>query len=275
MEYTIEKNLIRVKNDEFFNPIDTVTCGQLFRYKVDGENVTVFSKDKMVKIVKTDSGYDIFTNDPKYFVNYLDFDRNYGIIYTKLIDKGLVVQCCEYSKGIRILNQDLVETIISFIISANNNIPRIQKIIERLSKEIGENMGEYYAFPTLDALCSEGEEFYKSIGAGYRAKYLVETSRKLRELDIESWRELPTEALLKNLSGLMGVGPKVADCIALFGYHKEDVCPVDTWIKKVYNTYFGSSNDPKQIRKELTNRFGNLSGYMQQYLFFYQRELDK
>lgn len=275
MEYTIEKNLIRVKNDEFFNPIDTVTCGQLFRYKVDGENVTVFSKNKMAKIVKTDSGYDIFTNDPKYFVNYLDFDRNYGIIYTKLIDKGLILQCCDYSKGIRILNQDLVETIISFIISANNNIPRIQKIIERLSKELGENMGEYYAFPTLDALSQVDEDFYKSIGAGYRAKYLVETSRELKNLDIESWRGLPTSELLKNLSKLMGVGPKVADCIALFGYHKEDVFPVDTWIKKVYNTYFGVSNDPKLIRKELTDRFGNLSGYMQQYLFFYQRELDK
>lgn len=275
MDYTIEKDLIRVKKDEFFNPIDTATCGQVFRYKVEGENVTFFSKDKQAKIVKTTGGYDIFTNAPKYFVNYLDFDRNYGIIYTKLIDKGLILQCCDYSKGIRILNQDLVETIISFIISANNNIPRIQKIIERLCKELGENMGDYYAFPTLDKLSSAGERFYQSIGAGYRAKYLDETSKRLKELDVESWRGLDTNSLVKNLTSLMGVGPKVADCIALFGYHKEDVCPVDTWMKKVYNTYFGKSDDAKLIRRELTNRFGDLSGYMQQYLFFYQRELDK
>ena len=80
--------------------------------------------------------------------------------------------------------------------------------------------------------------------------------------------------MIRELVQLKGVGPKVADCIALFGFHKEDVFPVDTWIKKVYNCYFGESDNPKLIRQELTSRFGNLSGYMQQYLFYYQREIE-
>lgn len=274
MKYTIEENGITAEKNPFFNPVDTVCCGQLFRYNINDNAVTVYSKDKRCVITENGDKYNIQTNDPKYFANYLDFDRNYDIIYNKLTDKGRIADCLEYSKGIRILNQDPIETIFSFIISANNNIPRIQKIIGKLCEALGDNMGGYYAFPTLEALSRQNEEFYKECGAGYRAAYIADTAKSLMQSDIESLRGLETCELLKKLLLLKGVGPKVADCIALFGFHKEDVFPVDTWIKKVYNCYFGHSDDPKLIRKELTEIFGNLSGYMQQYLFYYQREID-
>lgn len=275
MRYSIVDNGIVVEKDEFFNPYDTVTCGQIFRYKIEDGLVTIYSADKKCVIEEQNDKYFIHTNDQKYFINFLDFDRNYGIIYTKLIDKGLIVQCCDYAKGIRILNQCAVEMIISFIISANNNIPRIQKIIERLCESLGENKGDYYAFPTIEKLASVDADFYKSIGAGYRAEYLVDTAKRLLDMDINYLYSLDTNSLLAELLRLKGVGPKVADCIALFGFHKEDVFPVDTWIMKMYNAMFSQSNNPKAVRVDLTNRFQDLSGYAQQYLFFYQRMVDK
>ena len=274
MNYNIVKDGIIVPKDEFFNPYDTVQCGQVFRFEINNDTITIFSSKYKCKIVDKGTNYYIYTNVPKYFAKYLDFEQNYGIIYSKLIDKGLIRASLDFSKGIHILNQDPVETIISFIISANNNIPRIQKIISRLCEELGEKVEDYYTFPTVDALASKDESFYQSIGAGYRASYLSETAKKLQSMDVDSLYQLSTPDLLKVLQSLKGVGPKVADCIALFAFHRGEVCPVDTWMKKVYNEYFGSSDDPKYIRKDLTDRFKDLSGYMQQYLFYYMRELD-
>ena len=274
MEYSIVNDGIIVPKEEFFNPYDTVKCGQTFRYSIENNIITLFSKDNKAIIKDLSNKYYIYTNVPNYFVKYLDFNQNYGIIYTKLGDKGLIRACLDYSKGIHILNQDPIEMIISFIISANNNIPRIQKIINRICCELGERKNDYYAFPTIDALASVDENFYKEVGAGYRASYLESTSKKLLDYDIESMFNLKTDDLLKELQSFKGVGPKVADCIALFAFHRGEVCPIDTWMKKVYNEYFGHSDDPKFIRKDLTDRFDNLSGYMQQYLFYYMRELD-
>ena len=274
MKYKIVDDGIIAYKDDFFNPFDTVKCGQVFRYSIKDGVITIFSKNYRCIIKEFDSYYYIYTNVPKYFANYLDFDQNYGIIYTKLIDKGLIKQCADYSKGIHILNQNPIEMIISFIISANNNIPRIQKIINNICRELGENMGDYYAFPTVEALASKDVEFYQKMGAGYRASYLVDTANKLLQTDIDKLSLLATDDLLQELLKFKGVGPKVADCIALFGFHRGEVCPIETWMKIVYLEYFGNETNPKIIRQDLTNRFSNLSGYMQQYLFYYKRELD-
>ena len=275
MKYEIKNDGIIAYKDDFFNPYDTVKCGQTFRYEIKDDKITIYSTKYRCIIEEFDTYYYIYTNVPNYFAKYLDFDQNYDIIYTKLVDKGLIKQCADFSKGIRILNQNPVEMIISFIISANNNIPRIQKIINSICRELGENMGDYYAFPEVKALASVDEQFYKSVGAGYRASYLVDTANKLLNCDIASLQMLPTAELLTSLQQFKGVGPKVADCIALFGFHRGEVCPIDTWMKKVYLEYFGKETNPKIIRENLTNMFGELSGYMQQYLFYYKRELDK
>ena len=167
--------------------------------------------------------------------------------------------------------------IISFIISANNNIKRIQLIIENICKRFGNRINDYYAFPTLKELEKASEEDFKGCGAGYRAKYLYKVVRELQNFNINEIYRLESENAIEKLLTLSGVGPKVADCILLFGFNKQDCFPVDTWIKKVYNEYFAKekTENVKQIRKKLVSIFGNLSGYAQQYLFYYKRSLDK
>ena len=179
----------------------------------------------------------------------------------------------EYGHGIRIVKQDLFETVISFIVSANNNIKRIQMILDRLRQKLGQNMGDYYAFPTREALLSVNEEFFANIGAGYRAKYLYETVRLINEKTLKEWDMLSTPDLRKKLIGLSGVGPKVADCILLFGYGRGDVFPVDTWMAQMYNKFYEQQENREAIRYNLTKQFGQLSGFAQQYLFFFMRTL--
>ena len=177
----------------------------------------------------------------------------------------------EFGKGIRILKQNLFETLISFIVSANNNIKRIQLILNRLRKSLGRDMGEYYAFPTRDSMLKKDETFFKEIGAGYRANYLYKVVRQVDENKLEEYRELPTLQLRNKLIELSGIGPKVADCILLFGYGRKDVFPVDTWIAKMYNKYYEPLENREVIRKNLTTQVGDLSGYAQQYLFYFMR----
>ena len=166
--------------------------------------------------------------------------------------------------------------VISFIISANNHIPRIKGIIERLCAGLGRDMGGYYAFPTAEAMADKGEDYYFALGAGYRAPYLASTATAIAEgsFDIDAVRSMPTKEAAKYLCSLLGVGPKVADCILLFGYHRTDVFPVDTWIKKVYRDTLGGAATNKQMREKLIALYGNLSGYAQQYLFFGKRDRD-
>ncbi len=177
----------------------------------------------------------------------------------------------EFVYGIRILKNDVFETVISFIISANNNIKRIQNTLFKMREMLGEKKGEYHAFPTFEKLKKQNADFFKSIGCGYRAEYLVKVLTQTNPDQLEKWKDLPTEILKQNLLQLAGVGPKVADCILLFGYSKQDVFPVDTWIEKVHNEYFGEECNRLKIRKNLVERFGDLSGYAQQYLFYFQR----
>ena len=163
-------------------------------------------------------------------------------------------------------------SIISFIISANNNIPRIKQIIENICKSYGENMGDYYAFPTLDRLVTIPEEFFTNIKCGYRDKYLYKTIQMLKDIDLDYLDTLPTLELKKELMKLQGVGSKVADCIMLYGFHRLDVFPTDTWIKKVYVDFCGGvGTDEKIVRSYFVNRYEELSGYAQQYLFYNKR----
>jgi N-glycosylase/DNA lyase len=184
-------------------------------------------------------------------------------------------------KGIRILNQDAVETLFSFIISQNNNIPRIKKSIEKLCQGLGEEKEfegiKYYAFPTVEKMSQAPLEFYKEIGLGYRAEYVKKLAEKIVQgFSVNSLKALATNELKSVLTSLYGVGPKVADCVSLFGFHRSDSFPVDTWIDKVYKEHFnGSLTDRNKISKWFTDLFKENSGYYQQYLFYYKRSLEK
>lgn len=269
--YEKEKECIRILDTSSFNPIHILECGQVFCYDKQGEEFICYPENKFAKIVKEKNEYIIQTKTPEFFVRYFDLDNDYCRIKEALSKNKIMEKPINFGYGIRILNQNLFETLISFIISANNNIKRIKKILRALREILGEKTEYGYSFPVYERMIEKDEDFYKSIGAGYRAKYIVKVLRQVNEKELESWKVLPTKQLRKNLVALAGVGPKVADCILLFGYHREDVFPVDTWIEQMYNCHFPPLQNREKISQNLVKLFGPLSGYAQQYLFYYQR----
>ena len=270
----IEKtiNCIKIFNCPDFDIKKILECGQIFRFYINdlGEYV-VNSQDKIAHIRQGNPTL-IFTKSVEYFYNFFDLNTNYEKLVNK-INQPIMKKAIAYGKGIRILKQPLIEVIYSFVISANNNIKRIQKIIEKLCRDFGTCVGNYFAFPTLSQLQKISQSQFNNIGAGYRGNYLYKLSQQLDENFLDKLNKLNTESARKELIKLSGVGPKVADCILLFGMNRFDVFPVDTWIKKVYVSMFGGNlKNRDKISKFLVDYFGNLSGLCQQYLFYYKRE---
>jgi len=208
--------------------------------------------------------------------NYFDLDRDYAALFGDCEDKALEAGRC-HAAGLRILNQQPFETLISFIISANNNIGRIRGIIERICKKCGtpfEFEGkEYYAFPEPEQLASLSKADLVECGCGYRAPYIEETTGEIAEgYDLDSIRNLPYVRAKKELMHFKGVGPKVADCVLLFAFSKTDAFPADVWIKRVMSSLYSFSGNDREIYEFAKKRFGECSGIAQQYLFYYARE---
>lgn len=275
MNYVIGKDYIEIFGKEDFDIKEILECGQVFSYKFMGDCYLVYSADKKAKVTETSLGYIIKTNHPNYFENYFDLKTDYGKIKETLSKFPILKKPIDFGKGIRILKQNLFETLISFIVSANNNIKRIQMILERLREKLGSKVGDFYAFPTREQLKGASVEFFKEIGAGYRADYLYKVVREIDNNTLNDWQKLDTKDLRNKLISLSGVGPKVADCVLLFGYGRQDVFPVDTWIEQMYVKFYCSNSqivpNREKIRENLVKEFGNLSGYAQQYLFYSMR----
>ncbi len=273
--------MIRVK-DEFFNIKDTLECGQIFRYKSINDGFFVISGDKACFARQRDGWVEI-EGDEEYFSRFFDLETDYGAVCRRALnDSNQTVRfAAEYGKGIRILRQDREETVFSFLISQNNMIPRIKRIIERISAVLGEkkvfNGVEFYSFPKAYVLAAKDEEFFASLGCGYRAGYIASVARDIESgaFALQKLNEEKTDDLKAKLISLRGVGPKVADCVALFGYHRTDSFPVDTWVEKIYREDFdGTLRDRKKIASFFVERFGEDSGYVQQYLFHYKRNFN-
>ena len=269
---------------EYFSVKDTLECGQTFRFiPLSDGKYKVFTKDKCA-ICYNEGDYAFIEcndSDGDYFFNYFDLNRDYSQISASALSENLPIltQAVNLGKGIRILNQDKEEMLFSFIISQNNNIPRIKKIINALCDSLGETKtyGEksYKAFPTAKSLSGRDLNFYSALGLGYRASYILDTAKLLSDgLALSEFESLSTAELKKRLLSIRGIGPKVADCIALFGFHRTDSFPVDTWIEKLYREDFnGKITDRNKITKFFTDKFKENSGYVQQYLFHYKRNL--
>ena len=273
MIYKIENNIIKVFDKNQFNPKHILECGQIFRFgKDENNNYYVISLDQKATIIEKDDCYEIISKNPDYFVGFFDLNTDYNKIKTILRKNKILRPMIDDGYGIRILKSDPVEMIFSFVISQNNNIKRIQNIIEKLCT-LGELKNNFHAFPSLASLNKSPLEFYESLGAGYRAKFLKELSTTLKNVDISQLKKLSTDDLFKYLVSLKGIGPKVASCILLFGFGRSEKFPVDTWIEQVYYNHFSSTKKSRQeIQRYFENEFGQYSGIAQQYLFYYERE---
>lgn len=279
-----------LKDAKSFKPNHVFDCGQCFRWEKqkDGSYTGIFNNN-VLNVNKIDNDI-IFkgiceNNIKEVCTEYFDLERNYEDIKLELskVDDNLK-KSIDYGEGIRILNQDLWETIISFIISANNNIPRIKGIINRLSEKFGSkiewNGDTYYTFPTVQQLARASVQDLRSLGLGFRDVRVYETTKMIlnKEVDLDKMYEEDTSKVKESLLTLSGVGPKVADCILLFSKLKRfDVFPIDVWVRRVMNElYIKNEDETKVSKKEIENlakeKYGNLEGIAQQYLFYWKRE---
>lgn len=280
-----------LENPNTFNLKDILECGQCFRWNEIEQNRYIGIVGQNVVSVEQKGNNYIFTSEGKddlqqLITKYFDLERDYEKIKETLskIDNSMK-ESIEYGKGIRILNQDLWETIISFIISANNNIPRIRGIIERIAKAYGKKIvfegKEYYSFPTSEELAKAEVEDLRKLGLGFRDIRVKETTQMVNEkkVDLESLqKEIEYQKVRETLLTLSGVGPKVADCILLFSTLKRwEAFPIDVWVRRVMNEIYIKKEDEtkvsrNEIEKLAQEKFGNLAGMAQQYLFYWKRE---
>lgn len=282
-----------LKDAKSFNPKHIFDCGQCFRWdeNEDGSYTGIFKNNVLnVKKINNDIVFTSICGDgdiQDVCQEYFDLSRDYEKIKKDLskVDQ-YIKESISYGEGIRLLNQDLWETIISFIISANNNIPRIKGIINRLSKNYGDKIiwkgNEFYTFPTPEQLSKAEVKDLRSLGLGFRDVRVYETTKKILNKDINLEKlhaEKDTLKVREELLTLPGVGPKVADCILLFSTLKRfDVFPIDVWVRRVMNDlYIKNADETKVNKKEIENlaksKYGNLEGIAQQYLFYWKRDL--
>lgn len=281
-----ENNLVILEDTQNFDARAIFTCGQAFRWyeEKDGSFTTVHLGRVLNVLNEEDRVVFKGTNLEEFkeiWLDYFDLNTNYKEIRKTLSGNEILVNAMEYGKGIRILNQNHFEMLISFIISANNMIPRIKKSIEVISMRYGKFICEdenrkYYSFPTVEELSNATVEDLREFAkVGFRDKRIFDTVNMILndKIDLNSFESLETDILREELLKFSGVGNKVADCIMLFSYKRGEVFPVDVWIKRVMEKLFIKQETPvKKIAKEADRIFGKYAGYAQQYLFYYGRE---
>ena len=279
-------NLVILEDVENFDAKAIFTCGQAFRwYEEKNGSFTTVHLGRVLNVLNEDDKV-IFkgTNLEEFneiWIDYFDLNTDYQSIRKSLANNKILANAMEYGKGIRILNQNHFEMLISFIISANNMIPRIRKSIEVISMRYGkficqDENRKYYSFPTVDELSKATvEELREFAKVGFRDKRIFDTVNMIKNenIDLDGFENLETDNLREELLRFSGVGNKVADCIMLFSYKRGEVFPVDVWIKRVMEELFIKEDTPvKKISKEADRIFGKYAGYAQQYLFYYGRE---
>ena len=280
MEYVFLSDRVVIKNPKDFSLRHTFDCGQCFRFNEDERgHFTGVAFKKAVEIYE-ENGEIIFLNVTKeefllYWVNFLDLERDYGEIKKSLSNDLIIKKAIAYGDGIRILKQEFFECLISFIISQQNNIPKIKKAVEGFSELFGERM-EYngkvfYTFPDPYAVKDITAEDLAPLKIGYRDKYIINAIEKVvkGEITYEILNSLPYEDAKKLLLTINGVGEKVANCVLLFSLLKFEAFPVDTWIKKAMEGLY--SLKVKDIPDYTRINFGKYSGFAQQYIFYYIR----
>ena len=281
-------------NPNSFNMEHIFECGQCFRWNKQEDNSYIGVVKNAVIKVKKENDNIVFTgscngeNFEELIKDYFDLNTNYEEYKSKLsqIDEYMK-ESIQFGNGIRILNQDLWECIISFIISANNNIPRIKKIIERISEKYGKAIefeGKiYYTFPDIQELSKASVQDLRELGLGFRDIRVYNTTHMIlnNDINLDKIKNMKSTLQMKEeLLKLDGVGPKVADCILLFSLKRLDAFPIDVWVRRVMNDLYIHNDDENKVNKKqlqllAEEKFLGLAGIAQQYLFYWKREQEK
>ncbi len=270
MKISFENGNTVIKNIENFNLAQILDCGQAFRWKnLFGNTWEGIAFNKYLKVTQDGNSVIFYNTSLDEFYNiwyaYFDIERDYGKIAAALNDNEILKSAAEYGCGIRILKQNSWEALCSFIISQNNNIPRIKGIIERLCENFGEKVEGGYSFPTAEKIAKLSLEDLEVLRSGFRAKYILDAAKKVTDkvINLSEISKMPTDIARNELTKIYGVGEKVADCTLLYGMGHLDAFPKDVWIKRAINLLFGG---------ELKESQSEYAGIIQQYIFFYARE---
>lgn len=258
------------KNLKDFDIAQIADSGQCFRFsKLDSRTWRVIAFRKILDIEKLSGDNYLFYCDENEFrdiwYNYFDLQTDYGVIknFVYNLNDNYLAAAVNYGYGIRILRQDLWEMIVSYIISQRNNIKRITNTINKICS--------YFSgfFPSPIELSQFTENDFIKLGLGYRTEYLARITKSVinRDLDLEKLKLMETAEAINYLKQFKGIGEKVANCIVLFGLYRTDAFPIDTWIKRIIDKeYYGVFD---------INKINQYAGIIQQYMFFYQRFLEK
>lgn len=280
VEYQFLKDRIVIKNLTDFSLVDTFDCGQCFRFnKMENGHFIGVAFNRVAEFFMEDGNLVIknVTREEflKDWVSFLDLNRDYKEIKEELSKDEVVKKAIEYGKGIRILKQEFFECLISFIISQQNNIPKIKKAIETFCSLFGDEVvydgNIYYTFPEFEKVKDITLKDLEPLKIGYRDKYIIDAIKKIKdnEISYEKLLNMSYEEAKKNLLTINGVGEKVANCVLLFSLLKSEAFPVDTWIKKAMESLYNL--EVKEIPEYTKINFGKYSGFAQQYIFYYIR----
>ena len=270
MDYKVTTNGIELPVTPDFDLAQTLNCGQCFRWNVqpDGSHLGV-AFGHVLSIIETDRAILLAKITEQEFqqtwCDYFDCNFDYGQVRNALSHRSPVLaQAAQFAPGMRILRQDPWEALISFILSQNNNIPRIKGIVDRLCSLFGDSLGEQFTFPSASRLANLTEDDLAPLRSGFRAKYILSAAQKVAsgEINLEALRTTPIDEARQKLMTIHGVGPKVAECALLYGLHRLEAFPMDVWMKRAMAELF-----PNKVPTD----FGEYAGIAQQYIFHYSR----
>ena len=281
MEYTWHDNKLCIKNADNFEPAQVFESGQCFRWMNGTDGYVGVIGGRVVKVKKL-QGNILIENVPKGMMDdvllYFDIGRDYDCIKQKLRSDAYLAKAMEYGSGIRILNQEPFECMISYIISANNRIPQIQRVVNNLSKMYGRQVNfrgkTYYTFPEPDVLADTKVCDVKESRCGFRATYICDAAKRVAwgDLDLNALKKGDYKKAKSKLMEVKGIGPKVADCILLYSLQNYNAFPVDVWVNRVMtDIYIHRKVSLNKVGEFARDKFGHLAGFAQLYLFYYYR----
>lgn len=269
MDYKVTNAGIELPATKDFDLAQTLDCGQCFRWNVQPDGSYLGAAfGHILHIKNTDRSILLDCTEQEFrqiWCSYFDCDFDYGKIRDTLAKSdSILAQAAKFAPGMRILRQDPWEALVSFIISQNNNIPRIKGIVDRLCGSFGDPLGDFYSFPSPERLASLTESDLAPLRSGFRAKYILSAARHVAsgEVELDEMRTMPIEEARQKLMTIQGVGPKVAECALLYGLHRLEAFPMDVWMKRAMSELFPGKTPTD---------FGEYAGIAQQYIFHYSR----